>query len=366
MKLEEVKDQIREIETKFVHLDDCLDWEEKQNKINSLQKESEDPNLWNDSVEAGNILKKLEELKKEKQEWQKLKNDIENIKQLTEEEALGQDEIEIISEELQKAAFKLDKFEKKTLFKDKYDENNAILEIHAGAGGADAQDWSEMLLRMYLRFCEKFGFKTEIITKTEGSEAGIKNAVLEIKGGNAFGYLKGEKGVHRLVRQSPFNSDALRQTSFAAVEVWPVLEKNDQFEIQLKDLRIDTFRSSGAGGQHVNTTDSAVRITHLPTNTVVSCQSERSQQKNREHAMKILKAKLFQYFDEKEKEKEKELKGEKKSAEWGNQIRSYVFHPYKMVKDHRTGLETSEIENVMSGEIEFFLDGCLKFMANKK
>jgi peptide chain release factor 2 len=337
---------------------------EKQKIIEKLQEKTEKEDFWNDPAEAGEVLKKMEKLKKEKREWEDLKASIANIKELVNDAEVKPEELEMFDEELSEIFSKLESFEKKTLFSGKYDESDAILEIHAGAGGADAQDWSEMLLRMYLRFCEKAGFKAELVNKTEGSEAGIKTAVLEIKGENAFGLLRGEKGIHRLVRQSPFNSDALRQTSFAAVEVWPVLEKNDQLEISSKDLRVDTFRSSGAGGQHVNTTDSAVRITHLPTGIVASCQSERSQQKNRERAMKVLRAKLFQFLKEQRKEREQKMKGEKKSAEWGNQIRSYVFHPYKMVKDHRTGLETSDIESVMNGGIEFFLEGYLRTERN--
>ena len=290
-----------------------------------------------------------------------MKSDLKNLFEYCDETEEDVDSLKMLSNEFSRIDKKLAEFEKRTFFSGEYDKDDVILEIHAGAGGADAQDWAEMLLRMYLRFAEKQNWKTRILNKSDGSEAGIKSATLEINGEMVFGNLKNERGVHRLVRQSPFNSDALRQTSFAAVEVWPVLnDDKNRVEINSKDLRIDTFRSSGAGGQSVNTTDSAVRITYLPTNTVVTCQDNRSQMKNKESALKVLKAKLYEYLDEKNKEKQQEMKGEYKSAEWGNQIRSYVFHPYKMVKDHRTGLEVSDVEKVMDGGIGDFIEENLK------
>ncbi len=296
-----------------------------------------------------------------------MEQDLANLKEYLEElEDDDQDSLEMILKEARSIEKRLTDFEKKTFFSGKYDQGDAILEIHAGAGGNDAQDWAEMLLRMYLRFCEKQKWKTKILNKTDGGEAGIKSAVVEISGEMVYGNLKSEKGVHRLVRQSPFNADALRQTSFAAVEIWPVLDNNNEVEINAGDLRVDTFRSSGAGGQSVNTTDSAVRITHLPTNTVVSCQNERSQLKNKEAAMKVLKARLYEYFEQQQRKEEQETKGEQKSVEWGNQIRSYVFHPYKMVKDHRTGFEVSDVEGVMEGGLEGFVEEYLRKKENYK
>lgn len=256
---------------------------------------------------------------------------------------------------------KFEKNEFQAMFSGKYDRNNAIFAVHAGTGGVDAQDWAEMLLRMYLRFFEKKGFHVRIIEESRGAEAGIKSAVLEVKGPYAYGYLKTEAGVHRLVRISPFDAEQLRQTSFALVEAMPEFEdvEND-IKIDPKDLKIDTYRSSGPGGQSVNKTESAIRITHIPTGIVAACQSERSQVQNKETAMKLLKAKLRQkhLFDE-QKEKSK-IRGEYKAAEWSNQIRSYVLHPYKMVKDHRTGVETSDTEKVLNGGIDEFIEAVLK------
>lgn len=324
-------------------------------------------NFWSDPQKAAQISKEIEVLKSEVEGFENIEKKTQEIEEImtlfesaTEKE---QAEIEKQVEELQK---EFEALEFKTLLSGQYDKNDVILAIRSGAGGVDAQDWSEMLLRMYLRWAEKNGFKTKIIEKSQGSEAGIKSATVEISGSYAYGYLQSEAGVHRLVRLSPFNADNLRQTSFSLVEILPVIEEITEVTINPQDLVIDTYRSSGAGGQHVNTTDSAVRITHTPSGIVVTCQSERSQLQNKEQAMRVLKARLHKLFLEKQQEEKMKLRGEHKSAEWGSQIRSYVLHPYKMVKDHRTKQEISDPEKVLDGELQEFMESYLRWQASVK
>jgi peptide chain release factor 2 len=309
------------------------------------------------------LLRKLNRLQQEVDEWRNLKG---RILELLELQQLAQEENDAgLLAELEAAAAdvlqRLRRMELEMLLSGEYDDRDAILAIHAGAGGTDSQDWAEMLLRMYLRWAERRGFKTRILDLTPGEEAGIKSAAVEISGPYAYGYAKAEAGVHRLVRLSPFDAAHRRHTSFALVEVMPEVESDMEVSIDEKDLRIDTYRATGHGGQHVNKTESAVRITHLPTGIVVTCQNERSQIQNRETAMKILRARLLELKQRQMEEERARLKGEHKAAAWGNQIRSYILHPYTLVKDHRTDQQTSDVQAVLDGDIDGFIEAYLKW-----
>ena len=321
-----------------------------------------DPDFWNDSDNAQKVAQRLSGVKGKVSDFDQLNNESEELILLL-ELAVEENDKGVI-EEVQKRTLKLEKdlekLELKTLLSGEYDESNALLSINPGAGGTESQDWAEMLLRMYTRWAEQHGYKVQTLEFMVGDEAGIKSVTLQITGPYAYGYLKSEKGVHRLVRISPFDASGRRHTSFASVDIMPEIDDEIQIEIDPSDLKIDTYRASGAGGQHVNTTDSAVRITHIPTGIVAQCQNERSQHKNKESAMKILKAKLFEYMQEKEAEKLDEIRGEHKEIAWGSQIRSYVFHPYQMVKDHRTSVETGRTSDVMDGDLDEFIEGYLK------
>lgn len=317
--------------------------------------------FWDDNKKAEEVTKKSKTIKNKIDGFDKLKSQIEDIEILKEmmEEDDEESSREII-QTIRDIETQIEEYNMKVLLCGEYDKNNVILTLHVGVGGTDANDWTEMLLRMYTRWCEKQGYNVDTLDLIPGDEAGIKNVTLKVTGEYAYGYLKAEKGIHRLVRISPYNSNGKRQTSFASMEVLPELTKEQDIDIRADDLRIDTYRSGGAGGQHVNTTDSAVRITHLPTGVVVQCQNERSQFSNRDTAMEMLKSKLVELKERAHKEKIEDLTGELKDMGWGSQIRSYVFHPYSMVKDHRTNVETSNVTAVMDGEIDMFINAYLK------
>jgi len=339
---------------------------EKKKRIKELEKTANNPEFWKDNMQASAVMRELEELRQEIMLLSRMETEINELVELmgiiSETDSQSDEERKEIGEKIKKLEEEIDKLEFKTLFSGKYDKNDAIVTIYSGAGGIDAQDWAEMLLRMYLKWSEKNNFQAKLVDETRGQEAGIKNATLEISGPYSYGNLQSENGVHRLVRLSPYNADHLRQTSFALVDVMPVIENIPEVEINSKDLRVDVYRSGGPGGQGVNTTDSAVRITHLPTGIIAACQNERSQLQNREEAMKILKAKLHKkYLAEQEKEKNT-IRGEAKSAEWGSQIRSYVIHPYKLVKDHRTKTETGDPDAVFGGDLRIFMEAYLRQM----
>lgn len=332
-----------------------------EKRLGQLEKETLRPSFWQEK-NSNLVLKEIELLKTKKEEYIKLQKELDNLTQINELAILEQ-EISLISEILQDTKIlvnQIEKLELNVLLSGKYDVNNAIITLHPGAGGTESQDWVEMLYRMYTRWAFQNGYKVKELDYLEGEEAGIKSVTFLVEGNYAYGYLKGEMGVHRLVRISPFDSGGRRHTSFASVEVLPEITEDIELTINPDDLRIDTYRSSGAGGQHINKTDSAVRITHLPTNIVVSCQSERSQTMNKETAMKMLKSRLFDLKEKENKEKIEDLKGIQKEIAWGSQIRSYVFCPYTLVKDHRTNYEVGNVEAVMNGEITSFMKEYLK------
>jgi peptide chain release factor 2 len=327
-----------------------------------LNEQTEAKEFWDDHESAQKLLKEKKAIENRLNEFRELEQELEDIETLislaeeTEDESVVP-EIEAMYQRVVKDAETL---RIKTLLNGEYDQNNAIMHIHAGSGGTDAQDWAEILLRMYTRWAERKGYKIKILDLQEDTEGGVKSATMLIEGENVYGYLKNEKGVHRLVRISPFDAGGRRHTSFSSVDVMPEIDADLTVEIDEDDLRIDTFRSSGAGGQHVNKTDSAIRITHIPTNVVVSVQNERSQHQNKEVAMKILLSRLTELRLQEHKDNLKELKGDFSQITWGSQIRSYVFHPYTMVKDHRTGAEVGNVERVMDGDLDYFINEKLK------
>lgn len=325
-----------------------------------------DPSFWDDAQEAQQLINANNANKEAFDKFNHLAESVEELEVLLEmlqEEPDPEMEQELV-ESMEKLTEEMNNYELSMLLDEPYDRNNAILELHPGAGGTESQDWGSMLLRMYTRWAEQHSYQVDVLDYQAGDEAGIKSVTLLIKGHNAYGYLKSEKGVHRLVRISPFDSAKRRHTSFCSVDVMPELDGNIEVEINTDDLKIDTYRASGAGGQHINKTESAVRITHLPTGTVVASQAQRSQLKNREQAMGMLKAKLYQLEVEKQEQEAAALRGEQLEIGWGSQIRSYVFHPYSMVKDHRTNFETGNVQAVMDGDLDGFIDAYLKSKLN--
>ena len=317
--------------------------------------------FYNDMEAAGKVMQKIKGLRDKLSRYAELKALWEDLGTLIELAIEEQDEsvLDEVKSGYKTLCVNLENMKLETMFSGKYDKNNAIVTLHAGAGGTEAQDWCEMLYRMYTRWAERKGFRVETLDFVDGEEAGLKSVTFLVEGLNAYGYARAEKGVHRLVRISPFDSAARRHTSFASAEVMPEIDDDIDVQINPEDLKIDTYRSSGAGGQHVNKTESAIRITHIPTGVVVACQNERSQHKNRETAMKMLKSKLIEIAEREHKEKIEDLKGVQLEISWGSQIRSYVFHPYTMVKDHRTGFEIGNIGAVMDGEIDGFINAYL-------
>ncbi len=325
------------------------------------------PDFWDDNEKAQKTIADLNGIKSVVDQFQSFSNEYDDLMvlvEIEEEESDASLAAEIASG-ISALVKKLEAFELQLLLSQPYDRLNAILELHPGAGGTESQDWAEMLLRMYRRWAEKRDFKVEVLDYLPGDEAGVKSVTLMIKGFNAYGYLKAEKGVHRLVRISPFDASGRRHTSFVSCDVMPEIEDDAEIEIRTEDLKIDTYRASGAGGQHINTTDSAVRITHIPTGVVVSCQQERSQIKNREKAMKMLRSKLYEKKIEEQEKQLAEIRGEQSDIAWGSQIRSYVFHPYSMVKDHRTSAETGNVGAVMDGDLDMFIDAYLRLQIRK-
>lgn len=351
--MQEFSKQIKELQSQFEKAWAESGFSEKESKLAELTAHMEDPDIWKDNLRAQEISKQQSKLQSVVEPWQSIKKRIEECLELAElnDETLKLD-IEVQVQEIQKD---FEALQKEIRYNGPYDDHDAVLRLQAGAGGVDAMDWTQMLERMYLRWAEKSGYKAEVLEESTGDEAGIKSATVSVSGVNAFGKLQGEHGVHRLVRLSPFNADNLRQTSFAMVEVLPQIDQPDEVEVDEKDLRVDVFRAGGHGGQSVNTTDSAVRITHIPTNIVVAIQNERSQLQNKETAMKILRSKLAQLQIEQHTEKISELKGPNQEAAWGNQIRNYVLHPYTLVKDTKTKFEVKDAQKVLDGDLDPFL-----------
>ncbi len=362
LQFEEQRLRLTAVKAELVDLGEALGIEDAKKEIVSLEEQTADENFWNDMAAGQKVLQKISQLKNKVSAYEKLCADYDDGLTLIEmadeegDESLLDEVISGVNAVLKT----MEEMRLSTLLSGEYDNNNAILTFHAGAGGTEAQDWAQMLFRMYNHWADARGFKTKTLDYLDGEEAGLKSAVVLIEGTNAYGYLKSEAGVHRLVRVSPFDSSGRRHTSFASLEVMPEISDDMDVEVREEDLKVDTYRSSGAGGQHVNKTESAIRITHLPTGIIVACQNERSQHQNREMAMRMLKSKLIEIKEREHLEKIEDIKGVQKEIGWGSQIRSYVFMPYTMAKDHRTGYEMGNINAVMDGDIDGFINAYLK------
>lgn len=361
LEFEESKMKLDELRPKVENLGEALDLKSLKKKEKELEHKSSSPNLWDDKELAQKILQETTSVKDKIKNYEKINEMIDDVEAYL--ELAKEDDDESITKEVKETLIKIEEEIEtqtlSTLLKGEYDKNNAILTIHAGAGGTEAMDWAQMLYRMYSRFSEKKSFKAKTLDFVEGDEAGLKSISLLIEGENAYGYLKGESGVHRLVRVSPFDASGRRHTSFASIEVIPEIENDDEIEIRDEDIKMDVYRASGAGGQHVNKTSSAVRLTHIPTGIITACQNERSQLQNRMMALKMLKSKLIEIKEREHLEKIEDIKGEQKEIAWGSQIRSYVFMPYTLAKDHRTNFENSNINAVIDGELDGFINAYL-------
>ncbi|MBN3040412.1 MAG: peptide chain release factor 2 [Candidatus Omnitrophica bacterium] len=359
--MEDLNKEIYELEQEVSLLKDLLKVDEKRLEVKALQLKMSEQGFWNDQKQAAEIIASLKDVKGDVDDWDELSEKLKDIKDLYSLQDSGLKEE--LAKELKKLQSDSNNLRLRILFSGKFDNSNAIVEINSGAGGTEACDWASMLFRMYFRWAESKKFKLKVLDEVRGEEAGIKNITFFIEGRRSYGLLRSEKGVHRLVRISPFDSNKRRHTSFASIDVLPEIKDDIEIGIKQDDLKIDTFRSSGAGGQHVNVTDSAVRITHLPTGIVVSCQNERSQHQNKITALKILKAKLYEIKEEENKKELESVSGKKQKIEWGSQIRSYVLHPYLLVKDHRTNQEDHDAKAVLDGKIDDFIYSFLKHWA---
>ena len=364
VELEQYKYEWSQYKDRVEELAKSFNIEKKQERISQIENEMEKQDFWDDVKKSQEILKEMKKLKSELEVIKNLQEKYEDLGVLIEmgDEEEDQSVVQEVAEELKDFKKEFEKVKISTLLSGEYDKYNAILKINAGAGGTESCDWASMLYRMFTRWAESKGYKTEVIDFLDGDEAGIKSITFQVAGENAYGYLKSEKGVHRLVRISPFNAAGKRQTSFASLDVMPDIEEDLDIEINDDDIRIDTYRSSGAGGQHINKTSSAIRITHIPTGIVVQCQNERSQLQNKDRAMKMLKSKLYVLKKQEEEEKRSGIRGEVKEIGWGNQIRSYVMQPYTMVKDHRTNAEVADVNKVLDGYLDPFINAYLKWI----